>query len=90
MFTLAHALAHIWLGQSALSDVTPIAAPEHEVERWCIAVAAEFLVPLGALRAEYRQRRGAAQCAYASCPALQGKHAYHSPAHPRSWRAHAN
>jgi Zn-dependent peptidase ImmA (M78 family) len=55
MFTLAHALAHIWLGQSALSDVTPIAAPEHEVERWCIAVAGEVLVPLGALRAEYRQ-----------------------------------
>jgi Zn-dependent peptidase ImmA (M78 family)/transcriptional regulator with XRE-family HTH domain len=52
MFTLAHALAHIWLGQSALSDVTPIAAPEHEVERWCIAVAGEVLVPLGALRAE--------------------------------------
>ena len=55
MFTLAHALAHIWLGQSALSDVTPIAAPEHEVERWCSAVAAEILVPLGALRAEYRR-----------------------------------
>jgi hypothetical protein len=55
MFTLAHALAHIWLGQSALSDVTPIAAPEHEVERWCSAVAAEVLVPLGAVRAEYRR-----------------------------------
>src|SRR4029077_7297575 len=55
MFTLAHALAHIWLGQSALSDVTPIAAPEHEVERWCSAVAAEVLVPLSALRAEYRR-----------------------------------
>jgi Zn-dependent peptidase ImmA (M78 family) len=55
MFTLAHALAHIWLGQSALSDATPIAAPEHEVERWCSAVATEVLVPLGALRAEYRR-----------------------------------
>jgi Zn-dependent peptidase ImmA (M78 family) len=55
MFTLAHALADIWLGQSALSDVTPIAAPEHEVERWCSAVAAEVLVPLSALRAEYRR-----------------------------------
>jgi Zn-dependent peptidase ImmA (M78 family) len=53
MFTLAHALAHIWLGQSALSDATPITAPDHEIERWCSAVAAEVLVPLSALRAEY-------------------------------------
>jgi Zn-dependent peptidase ImmA (M78 family) len=53
MFTLAHALAHIWLGQSALSDVTPITAPDQEIERWCSAVAAEVLVPLSALRAEY-------------------------------------
>jgi Zn-dependent peptidase ImmA (M78 family) len=55
MFTLAHALAHVWLGQSALSDVTPITVPEHDVERWCSAVAAEVLVPLDALRAEYRR-----------------------------------
>jgi Zn-dependent peptidase ImmA (M78 family) len=55
MFTLAHALAHISLGQSALSDVTPIAAPENEIERWSSAVAAEVLVPLGALRTEYRR-----------------------------------
>jgi Zn-dependent peptidase ImmA (M78 family)/transcriptional regulator with XRE-family HTH domain len=55
MFTLAHALAHVWLGQSALSDVTPITASEHDVEGWCSAVAAEVLVPLDALRAEYRR-----------------------------------
>ena len=54
MFTLAHALAHVWLGRSALSDATPVTAPEHDVERWCSAVAAEVLVPLDALRAEYR------------------------------------
>jgi Zn-dependent peptidase ImmA (M78 family) len=55
MFTLAHALAHIWLGQFALSDVTPITAPEHDVERWCSQVAVELLVPLNALRADYRR-----------------------------------
>jgi Zn-dependent peptidase ImmA (M78 family) len=55
MFTLAHALAHVWLGQSALSDLTPITASEHDVERWCSAVGAEVLVPLDALRAEYRR-----------------------------------
>jgi Zn-dependent peptidase ImmA (M78 family)/transcriptional regulator with XRE-family HTH domain len=55
MFTLAHALAHVWLGQSALSDVTPVTASEHDVERWCSAVGAEVPVPLDALRAEYRR-----------------------------------
>ena len=58
MFTLAHELAHIWLGQSALSDVDPASAPSNRVEIWCNQVAAEFLVPLENLRSEYRQRAG--------------------------------
>jgi len=53
MFTLAHELAHLWLGRTALSDVGPITAPTHDVERWCSQVAAELLVPLAVLRAEY-------------------------------------
>jgi Zn-dependent peptidase ImmA (M78 family)/transcriptional regulator with XRE-family HTH domain len=55
MFTLAHELAHIWLGRSALSDAAPVTAPSHEVEIWCNRVAAELLVPLAALRNEYQR-----------------------------------
>jgi Zn-dependent peptidase ImmA (M78 family) len=54
MFTLAHEFAHIWLGESALSDAGPRALPAHEIERWCNEVAAEFLVPLALVRSEYR------------------------------------
>jgi len=53
MFTLAHELAHIWLGQSALSDVGPASSPSNDVEIWCNRVAAELLVPLAGLRQEY-------------------------------------
>ncbi|MBI4506213.1 MAG: ImmA/IrrE family metallo-endopeptidase [Chloroflexi bacterium] len=55
MFTLAHELAHVWLGQSALSDAGPVSAPSHGVELWSNRVAAEFLVPLAVLRDEYQK-----------------------------------
>lgn len=54
MFTLAHELAHVWLGQSALSDVAPASSPSNEVEVWCNRVAAELLVPLATFHEEYQ------------------------------------
>ena len=55
MFTLAHELAHLWLGQSALSDVAPVSDPSNRVEIWCNKVAAELLVPLVALQDAYQK-----------------------------------
>jgi Zn-dependent peptidase ImmA (M78 family) len=57
MFTLAHELAHLWLGESALSDVEATSEPSHAVEVWCNRVAAELLVPMELLRREYRRRQ---------------------------------
>lgn len=52
MFTLAHELAHIWLGENGVSDVSPTSRPLDAIEKWCNQVAAEILVPLEVLRQE--------------------------------------
>ncbi len=55
MFTLAHELAHIWLGRSALSDPSPITELTDRIELWCNRVAAELLVPINVIRNEYHR-----------------------------------
>ena len=57
MFTLAHELAHIWLGQTALSDTTVASSSQNTIERWCNSVAAEMLVPLATLREDLQHRQ---------------------------------
>jgi Zn-dependent peptidase ImmA (M78 family) len=54
-FTLAHELAHLWIGQSGVTDATIRQAPSRQTERWCNQVAAEFLVPLAVLRTGYQK-----------------------------------
>ncbi|MGH7553311.1 MAG: ImmA/IrrE family metallo-endopeptidase [Longimicrobiales bacterium] len=54
MFTLAHELAHVWLGLSALTDSEPTTFEGADIEVWCNRVAAELLVPLAVLREDLR------------------------------------
>jgi Zn-dependent peptidase ImmA (M78 family) len=53
MFTLAHELVHVWIGETGISNEDASRSAQHELERWCDRVAAELLVPLAALKAEY-------------------------------------
>ncbi len=55
MFTLAHELAHVWLGASGVSDAQAGQVPEQQTERWCNRVAAELLMPLEELRATHNR-----------------------------------
>lgn len=57
MFTLAHELAHLWLGEAGegLSGFQTLLPDGGEVERFCDAAAAEFLVPAAEIRALWPQ-----------------------------------
>lgn len=55
MFTLAHELAHVWLGATGVSDTQVGQVPEQQTERWCNQVAAELLMPLEELRAVHER-----------------------------------
>jgi Zn-dependent peptidase ImmA (M78 family) len=57
MFTLAHEFAHLWLGQSALTDAGVQTKHSSQVEAWCDRAAAEFLVPTAELLTAWKQLR---------------------------------
>jgi len=50
MFTLAHELAHIWLGKSAAFDLRILQPARNKLEDTCNRIAAEFLVPEDSLK----------------------------------------
>jgi Zn-dependent peptidase ImmA (M78 family) len=49
MFTMAHELAHLWLGKDALFNLDKMQPADNDVEKLCDQVAAEFLVPASEL-----------------------------------------
>ena len=54
LFAMAHALAHVWLGETAVSRADPRQdARSNDVERWCDGVAAELVVPTDALEERF-------------------------------------
>jgi Zn-dependent peptidase ImmA (M78 family) len=50
MFTLAHELAHLWLGRDAIFNLPELQPGQSTTERLCNAIAAEVLVPEEELR----------------------------------------
>jgi Zn-dependent peptidase ImmA (M78 family) len=61
VFTLAHELAHIWLGKSAAFDLRDLQPASNPVERACDRIAAEFLVPRERLRQHWPETHGKPQ-----------------------------
>lgn len=61
MFTLAHELAHVWLGHEGqgVSGFEGIFPGDQRIEKFCDHAAAEFLVPASELKKEWpRLKRG--------------------------------
>lgn len=54
IFTIVHELAHIWAGESAISDAGVARENDDAHEIWCNQVAAEVLVPRATITADYR------------------------------------
>lgn len=51
MFTLAHELAHLWLGKDGLFNLLDMEVSSDDIERFCNRVAAEILIPTTELHA---------------------------------------
>ena len=60
MFTLAHELAHVFVGQAGVSSFRSLQPSDHHTERLCDRAAAEFLAPADRLRAFWNAETPAA------------------------------
>ena len=58
IFTLAHELAHIWIGESGISNADPTIAGSDtaDIEAYCNAVAGELLLPWDRIADRWRRR----------------------------------
>jgi Zn-dependent peptidase ImmA (M78 family) len=54
MFTLAHELAHLWIGAEGVSNFDRLQPVGADVEIFCNRVAAEFLVPIQEFETEWQ------------------------------------
>ena len=72
MFTMAHELAHLWLGGSGLFNLIHMLPADDAGERFCNEVAAEFLVPRESSRNAGQKPRQATSL-YDNCQIVQGQ-----------------
>ena len=58
IFTLAHELVHVWLGQDGVFNLDRMMPAKEDTERYCNQVAAEFLMPAWKLTARWEEACG--------------------------------
>ena len=63
MFTIAHELAHIWIGQSAGFDFRQLQPANNQTEVLCDKIAAEFLVPAKSIEDSWQTVKDISQLA---------------------------
>lgn len=57
IFTLAHELVHVWLGQDGVFNLDKMMPAKEDAERYCNRVAAEFLIPAYKLTERWEEAR---------------------------------
>lgn len=59
IFTLAHELAHLWIGESGISAVDLHEQENNEIEKFCNSIAAELLLPRQEIRTKWNSNKTA-------------------------------